>query len=136
VIQESARTTVSQKNTAARLTGYSTYMLIDFHSLTPEPSAEESEAFGHSIRNCPVFADSAGALQYLKQHYKFVILSNVDRESFETSNERLQIEFDYVHTRAHRMTKQRFVTDAPVKVQNCFGLGAFEPATLQVAQNP
>ena len=63
-----------------------------------EPSAEESEAFGHSIRNWPAFADSAGALQYLKQHYKLVILSNVDRESFETSNERLQIEFDYVFT--------------------------------------
>jgi hypothetical protein len=35
VIRESARTTVSQKNTAARLTGHSNYMLIDFHSLTP-----------------------------------------------------------------------------------------------------
>jgi hypothetical protein len=36
VIQESARTTVSQKNAAARMTGHSNYMLIDFHSLTPE----------------------------------------------------------------------------------------------------
>ena len=47
-----------------------------------EASAEESEAFGNSIRNWPAFADSPGALQYLKQHYKLVILSNVDRESF------------------------------------------------------
>jgi hypothetical protein len=34
VIQESARTTVSQKNTTSRVTGYSNWMLIDFHSLT------------------------------------------------------------------------------------------------------
>lgn len=63
-----------------------------------EPSAKKSEAFGHSIRNWPAFADSVAALQYLKQHYKLVILSNVDRESFKTSNERLQVEFDYIFT--------------------------------------
>ncbi len=63
-----------------------------------EPRAEESKAFGNSIRNWPAFADSPGALQYLKQHYKLVILSNVDRESFKTSNALLQIEFDYVFT--------------------------------------
>src|SRR5215469_17557244 len=62
------------------------------------PSAKESEAFGHSIRNWPAFADSPEALQYLKQHYKLVILSNVDRESFKTSNKRLQVEFDYIFT--------------------------------------
>jgi 2-haloacid dehalogenase len=63
-----------------------------------EPSAEEREAFGKSIRNWPAFADSPGALQYLKQHYTLVILSNVDRESFKTSNVRLQVEFDYIFT--------------------------------------
>jgi 2-haloacid dehalogenase len=63
-----------------------------------EPSAQESEVFGRSIRNWPAFADSATALQYLKQHYKLVILSNVDRESFKTSNEQLQVEFDYIFT--------------------------------------
>jgi hypothetical protein len=36
VIQESARTTVSQKNTVARMMGHSNCMLIDFHSLAPE----------------------------------------------------------------------------------------------------
>ena len=63
-----------------------------------EPSAQESETFGNSIRNWPAFADSSAALQYLKQHYKLVILSNVDRESFKTSNEQLQVKFDHIFT--------------------------------------
>jgi 2-haloacid dehalogenase len=63
-----------------------------------EPNAQESAAFEHSIRNWPAFADSVAALQYLKRHYKLVILSNVDRESFKTSNEQLQVEFDYIFT--------------------------------------
>jgi 2-haloacid dehalogenase len=62
------------------------------------PSPEEGEAFGHSIQNWPAFADSPGALQYLKSHYKLVILSNVDRQSFQASNARLQVEFDYIFT--------------------------------------
>ena len=62
------------------------------------PNGEENEAFGNSIRNWPAFADSPGALQYLKQHYKLVILSNVDRESFKASNVRLKVEFDYIFT--------------------------------------
>jgi hypothetical protein len=39
-------------------------------------------AYGRSVKNWPAFADSAGALQYLKRHYKLIILSNVDNESF------------------------------------------------------
>src|SRR5271167_658104 len=42
-----------------------------------EPRGEENEALGNSIRNWPAFADSPRALQYLKRHYKLVILSNV-----------------------------------------------------------
>src|SRR5215469_283659 len=62
------------------------------------PRPEEMEAFGHSIQNWPAFADSPAALQYLKRHYKLVILSNVDRQSFKASNARLQVEFDYIFT--------------------------------------
>jgi 2-haloacid dehalogenase len=63
-----------------------------------EPSTEESKKFGRSVSDWPVFTDSPAALQYLKKHYKLVILSNVDRESFQGSNRRLQIEFDYIFT--------------------------------------
>jgi 2-haloacid dehalogenase len=59
---------------------------------------EECVAYGRSIRNWPAFEDSARALQYLKQHYRLVILSNVDNESFTYSNAKLQVEFDAIIT--------------------------------------
>ena len=61
-------------------------------------SWDECQAYGQSIRNWPVFADSAEALAYLKQHYKLVILSNVDNRSFAHSNAKLKVEFDAVYT--------------------------------------
>lgn len=62
------------------------------------PNDAEAEAFGGSVGDWPAFTDSAGALAYLKQHYKLVILSNVDRASFARSNRKLGIEFDAVYT--------------------------------------
>ena len=54
--------------------------------------------YGKSVQNWPAFPDSAAALQYLKQHYKLVILSNVDNESFAVSNEKLRVAFDAIYT--------------------------------------
>jgi 2-haloacid dehalogenase len=61
-------------------------------------SWEECVAYGRSVRDWPAFMDSAGALQYLKKHFKLVILSNVDNENFAGSNKKLQIEFDAIYT--------------------------------------
>ena len=55
-------------------------------------------AFGASVRDWPVFPDSAASLRYLQQHYQLVILSNIDRQSFAASNERLGVAFDAVFT--------------------------------------
>ncbi len=63
-----------------------------------EPDADEGMAYGRSVREWPAFADSAGALTYLKEHYSLIILSNVDRESFKASNARLGVEFDHIFT--------------------------------------
>ena len=46
----------------------------------------------------PAFPDSATALEFLKNHFKLVILSNVDNRSFAKSNEKLKVEFDAVYT--------------------------------------
>ena len=54
--------------------------------------------FGNSVPDWPAFPDSAEALAYLKQHYKLVILSNVDRTSFAGSNARLGVTFDAIYT--------------------------------------
>jgi len=61
-------------------------------------SWDESLAYGQSVKNWPAFADSAGALQYLKKHFKLVVLSNIDNDSFLHSNEKLQVEFDSIYT--------------------------------------
>jgi 2-haloacid dehalogenase len=59
---------------------------------------EDCVAYGRSVGNWPAFEDTPGALQYLKQHFKLVILSNVDNETFEASNRRLQVQFDAIFT--------------------------------------
>lgn len=63
-----------------------------------EATEEECVAFGNSVADWPPFTDSPSSLQYLKQHYKLAILSNVDRKSFAGSNQKLQIEFDAIYT--------------------------------------
>ena len=60
--------------------------------------ADLHDRFGGSIPDWPAFPDSAEALAYLKRHYKLVILSNVDRQSFATSNKKLGVTFDAVCT--------------------------------------
>src|SRR4030095_15382451 len=55
---------------------------------------EECQAYGRSVGNWPAFPDSAEALQYLKRHYKLVIIVNVDNKSFAASNKKLQVAFD------------------------------------------
>ena len=54
--------------------------------------------FGAAVPDWPAFPDSVAALAYLKQHYKLVILSNVDRTGFAASNRRLQVDFDAIYT--------------------------------------
>ncbi len=68
------------------------------HEWGVKTTDEDNARFGGSVPNWPAFVDSAPALHYLKRHYKLVILSNVDRESFNGSNALLQVEFDHVFT--------------------------------------
>ena len=67
-------------------------------TLGVQASEEDHRRFGASVPDWPAFPDSAASLQYLKQHYQLVILSNVDRESFKGSNRRLGVEFDAIYT--------------------------------------
>ena len=63
-----------------------------------ESDEVEAAKFGASVGDWPAFPDSAEALRYLKQHFKLIILSNVDRLSFAGSNQRLGVEFDHIFT--------------------------------------
>lgn len=58
----------------------------------------EAATFGGSVENWPAFPDAAEALLRLKKHYRLVILSNVDRGSFEYSKAKIGDVFDAVYT--------------------------------------
>lgn len=59
---------------------------------------EACVAYGRSVEDWPAFPDSVAALRYLKQHFKLVILSNVDNASFAASNSKLEVAFDAIYT--------------------------------------
>lgn len=63
-----------------------------------QTTAELDAAFGRSVPHWPAFADTADALRYLETRFKLVILSNVDRDSFARTNEKLGVRFDAVYT--------------------------------------
>ena len=59
---------------------------------------DECVRYGEGVQHWPAFQDSAGVLQYLKKHFKLVILSNIDNEGFAASNKKLAVEFDAIYT--------------------------------------
>lgn len=59
---------------------------------------EECQAYGLSVRQWPAFEDSRATLDYLKQHFKLVVLTNTDNVSFSGANARLGVHFDGVYT--------------------------------------
>ena len=58
----------------------------------------ENARFGASIGDWPAFPDTVAALRSLQQRHRLVILSNVDRESFRATQQRLGVTFDAIHT--------------------------------------
>lgn len=59
---------------------------------------EQCNSYGQSVGQWPAFKDSPDALIYLKEHYKLIVLTNTDNESFEGSNARLGVIFDHIYT--------------------------------------
>lgn len=55
-------------------------------------------AFGNSVPQWPAFPDAADALRRLHQHFKLVILSNINNKSFAASNQKLGVKFDAIYT--------------------------------------
>ena len=101
ILNAHARHESSQQRTTPGLP-YARLLAVVYKRLGEEwgvPVAwEECLAYGRSVRDWPAFGDSTAALQYLKQHYRLVVLSNVDNESFAHSNARLNVAFDAVYT--------------------------------------
>ena len=59
---------------------------------------EECERYGATVPDWPAFEDSADALAYLKQHYRMIVLSNVDNRSFAGAAAKLGIDWDAIYT--------------------------------------
>lgn len=99
ILQAHARQESSQQAWTPAMP-YSELLAVVYKRLAEEwgvmTTPQQCEAYGQSVRNWPAFVDSADALHYLKKHYKLIILSNVDNQSFAASNERLQVDFDAI----------------------------------------
>ncbi|KAL8991353.1 MAG: hypothetical protein Q9169_007888 [Polycauliona sp. 2 TL-2023] len=63
-------------------------------------SETASQRFGDSVGSWPAFPDTLAALKRLQKHFKLVVLSNTDRDSFAATkrNQLSGIEFDAVLT--------------------------------------
>jgi 2-haloalkanoic acid dehalogenase type II len=60
-------------------------------------SWEEAQVYGRSVEHWPAFPDSAEALAYLKNHFKLIVLSNVDNASFAYSDAKLGHPFTAIY---------------------------------------
>jgi 2-haloacid dehalogenase len=61
-------------------------------------SDDEAESLAVSVPDWPAFPDSTEALERLTRRYQLIILSNIDRVSFEGSNRRLGVTFTSIIT--------------------------------------
>jgi 2-haloacid dehalogenase len=61
-------------------------------------SDEWAQRLGNSVPDWPAFPDSADALARLAKHYQLIILSNVHRDGFAASNQRLHGDFAVIIT--------------------------------------
>lgn len=91
--------------------------------------------FGAAVPEWPAFADSAAALAYLKQHYKLVILSNVDRVSFAGSAKRLGVAFDAVFTAQDIGSYKPDLRNFRYLLEQLAGMGIAQGQILHTAQS-
>jgi putative hydrolase of the HAD superfamily len=138
ILEAHARHESSQQlQTPARL--YRELLPIVYRRMAEEwgvaASWGECVAYGRSVRDWPAFADSSGALQYLKRHYKLVILSNVDNESFAGSNERLQVPFDAIYTAEDVGSYKPSERNFDYMLMKLGGLGIRKQEVLHVAES-
>lgn len=83
---------------------YSEILAATYGNLAAElgiqASEEDKTKFGASVGEWPVFPDTVEALKRLHKHFKLVILSNVDRESFNKTlaKQLVGVDFDAIYT--------------------------------------
>ncbi len=98
-------------------------------------SWEDCAAYGRSVADWPAFPDSREALAYLKDHYKLVILSNVDNASFAASNARLGVAFDAIYTAEDAGSYKPSDRNFTYMLEKLGGLGIERGAILHTAES-
>ncbi|MDA0703695.1 MAG: HAD-IA family hydrolase [Proteobacteria bacterium] len=104
----------------------------DYLGTADEVTATE---FGRSVPRWPAFPDISDALGYLKQHYKLVILSNVDRVSFASSNKRLGVHFDAIVTAQDVGSYKPDPRNFDAVIAACAAIGVEKDEILHTAQS-
>lgn len=99
------------------------------------PSEDEAVAFGKSVPDWPAFPDTVASLQYLQRYYKLVILSNVDRVSFEGTQRRLGVTFDAVCTAQDIGSYKPDPRNFAYLINTLAGLGVLKRQILHTAQS-
>jgi len=103
--------------------------------LSVEVQASDGDRLAASVGDWPAFPDTVDALVRLKSRCKLVIVSNVDRDSFSRTAEKLGVEFDAVITAqeigAYKPDRRMF--DAATKAVE--RLGVSRDGHLHVAQS-
>ena len=98
-------------------------------------TAEDDARFGASVGDWPAFEDAPAALQYLKQHYKLAILSNVDRESFARTNKKLGVSFDWIFTAQNIGSYKPSPKNFEYMIAKLKGAGIGKEAILHTAES-
>lgn len=138
VLEAHARQESSQQ-AATPAMKYSELLAIVYKRLAEEWGVSapwaDCQAYGNAIKDWPAFADSVDALAYLKQHYKLVILSNVDNESFAQSNRRLGVTFDAIYTAQDIGSYKPAQRNFDYMIDKLGTLGVAKPQVLHTAES-
>jgi putative hydrolase of the HAD superfamily len=98
-------------------------------------TGEDAERLARSVPDWPAFADSPGALAALGARYRLIILSNVDRDSFAASGQRLGVTFASVLTAEDIGSYKPSPRNFAALLAEAARLGIGEGRLLHVAQS-
>ena len=96
---------------------------------------DDCQAYGRSVGDWPAFPDSGEALKYLKQHFKLVILSNVDNQSFALSNRHLEVTFDAIYVAEDIGTYKPDLRNFEYMLENLTRMGVSRSEILHTAES-
>jgi 2-haloacid dehalogenase len=98
-------------------------------------SGQDAAALAISVPDWPVFADSHDALEALGQHFRLIIVSNVDRASFAASNTRLGVKFTSILTAQDIGSYKPSAQNFTALIHEARRLGIGDGKLLHVAQS-